>query len=129
MGSQWRSRIIIKCIAGGSSQLQMVHSTEAGSRHRNSVPSLRCVLESRWVQVWDLNATLRAAVSSWISQWQQRREELSKSRRKLHLSLECFFFFFCLFRTTPVAYGSFHARGRIRAVAANLHHSHSNIRS
>ena len=35
-------------------------------------------------------------------------------------------FFFCLFRTTPAAYGSFQARGPIRAVATGLCHSHSN---
>ena len=40
-----------------------------------------------------------------------------------------FFFFFVLFRTTPVANGSSQARGQIRAVAASLHHSHSNAGS
>ena len=34
-----------------------------------------------------------------------------------------------LFRAAPMAYGSFQARGRIGAVAANLHHSHSNTGS
>ena len=37
-----------------------------------------------------------------------------------------FFFFFGLFRASPTAYGSSQARGRIAAVAANLHHSPSN---
>ena len=37
-----------------------------------------------------------------------------------------FFFFFGLFRATPVACGSFQARGQIRAAAASLPHSHSN---
>ena len=37
-----------------------------------------------------------------------------------------FFFFFV--RAAPVAYGSCQARGPITAVAASLHHSHSNIR-
>ena len=36
------------------------------------------------------------------------------------------FFFFGLFRAVPVAYGGSQARSRIRAVAAGLHHSHSN---
>ena len=36
------------------------------------------------------------------------------------------FFFFLLFRVTPLAYGSSQARGRIIATAAGLHHSHSN---
>ena len=36
-------------------------------------------------------------------------------------------YFFFLFRTTLMAYGSSHARGRIRAAA--VHHSHSSARS
>ena len=40
------------------------------------------------------------------------------SRRTISVSL-----FFCLFRATPMAYGSSQARGRIRAAAAGLHHS------
>ena len=38
----------------------------------------------------------------------------------------CFFFFF---RTAPAAYGSSQARSQIGAVAAGLHHSHSNAGS
>ena len=40
-----------------------------------------------------------------------------------------FFFFFLLFRAIPVAYGGSQARGQIGAVAAGLHHRHSNARS
>ena len=49
-----------------------------------------------------------------------------------------FLFVFCLFvclfvcllfRTSPVAYGVSWVRDRIGAVAAGLHHSHSNARS
>ena len=40
-----------------------------------------------------------------------------------------FFFFFVFSRATPVAHGGSKARGQIRAVAAGLHHSHSNARS
>ena len=42
-----------------------------------------------------------------------------------------FFFFFvlCPFRASPAAYGGSQARGLIGAVAAGLHHSHSNARS
>ena len=40
-----------------------------------------------------------------------------------------FFFFFCLFRAAPTAYGGCQARGQIGAVPASLHHSHSNARS
>ena len=40
-----------------------------------------------------------------------------------------FFFFFCLFRAAPVAYGVSQARGQTGAIAAGLHHTHSNIGS
>ena len=39
------------------------------------------------------------------------------------------FFSFVFFRAVPTAYGSFQARGGFRAIAAGLHHSHSNVRS
>ena len=39
------------------------------------------------------------------------------------------FFFFCLLRATPVAYGGSQDRGRIGAVAAGLRHNHSHARS
>ena len=39
------------------------------------------------------------------------------------------FFFFCLFRAAPTAYGGSQARGLIGAVAAGLRHSHSNTGS
>ena len=37
-----------------------------------------------------------------------------------------FFFFFNLFRVTPEVYGGSQARSQIEAIAASLHHSHSN---
>ena len=48
----------------------------------------------------------------------------------VELGFFCLFVLFCfvlfgLFRTTPLAYGGYQARGRIRAAAAGLHHSHS----
>ena len=45
------------------------------------------------------------------------------------LVLTRFFFFFYLSRATPAAYGSSQTRGPIRALAASLHHSHSNAGS
>ena len=39
------------------------------------------------------------------------------------------FFFFWLFRATPMAYGGSQARGPIGGVATDLHHSLSNARS
>ena len=55
----------------------------------------------------------------------------------LDLDLDFFLFFFpfffccccCLFRAAPVAYGGSQARGQIGAIAAGLHHSHSNAGS
>ena len=38
----------------------------------------------------------------------------------------CFVLSFCLFRAAPMAYGGSQATGQILAVAAGLHHSHSN---
>ena len=43
-------------------------------------------------------------------------------------NLQKIFFFFLLFRPTPVLYGSSQTRGRIGAVADGLHCSHSNTR-
>ena len=40
-----------------------------------------------------------------------------------------FFFFWSFFRAAPVAPGGSQARGRVGAVAAGIHHSHSNARS
>ena len=45
------------------------------------------------------------------------------------LFLPFFFFFFAFFRAAPEAYGGSQARGPIGAIAAGLHHSHSNTRS
>ena len=46
-----------------------------------------------------------------------------------HKETPSYLFFFCLFRVTHLAYGSFQARGRIGAIVTDLHHSHSNARS
>ena len=43
--------------------------------------------------------------------------------------LVIFYFFFFLFKATPLAYGSSQARSQIRAAAACLRHSYSNARS
>ena len=42
------------------------------------------------------------------------------------LSSHPFIYLFIYFRAAPAAYGDSQARGRIRAVAAGLYHSHSN---
>ena len=40
-----------------------------------------------------------------------------------------YFFFVLIFRASPVAYGSFQAKGQIEAAAASLQHSHSDTGS
>ena len=51
-------------------------------------------------------------------------------RRQFLLSAILFFLgLFAFSRAAPEAYGGFQARGRIRAVAAGLHRSHSNAGS
>ena len=59
-----------------------------------------------------------------------KREELNLESTSLDFHADIpFFFFFFYFRATPAAYGGSQARGRIRAIAAGLHHSHSNMGS
>ena len=52
----------------------------------------------------------------------QPRAKIHKWKISLVFTMH-FFFFFALFRATPVAYGGSQARGRIPATAAGLHHS------
>ena len=40
-----------------------------------------------------------------------------------------FLIFFAFFKAAPMAYGGFQAMGLIRATAAGLYHSHSNVGS
>ena len=47
----------------------------------------------------------------------------------LYPFLQQFFFFFCLFRAAPEAYGGSQARSQIGVATAGLRHSHSNVRS
>jgi len=54
---------------------------------------------------------------------------LSSSVLDYFLFIYLFILFFWLFSTAPVAYEGSQARGRIRATAAGLHHSHSNTGS
>ena len=47
----------------------------------------------------------------------------------LSICLPTYLSIYLFFRTEPMAYGSSQARGRIRAVATGLHHSHGNMGS
>ena len=53
---------------------------------------------------------------------------LTRGKKRIFL-LSFFFVYVYLFRAAPVTYGSSQARGQIGAIAAGLHHSHSNTRS
>ena len=55
----------------------------------------------------------------------------AKKKKKIENTFNFVLFCFVLFFTwaTPMAYGGSQARGLIRAIAASLHHSHSNTRS
>ena len=57
-----------------------------------------------------------------------RRSSLLK-RKKIHLSRGAVHIFCFLFKAASEAYGSSWARGQIRAAAAGLSHSYSNVRS
>ena len=54
---------------------------------------------------------------------------LPEKKNVTRIVLESFFFFFVFFRAVSMAYGSSQVRGPIRAVAASLYHSHSNMGS
>ena len=61
---------------------------------------------------------------NWVDQ------EVSSSPNPFFFDTDFFIIYFILlFRGTPATYGSSEARGEIRAVAASLHHSHSNAGS
>ena len=63
---------------------------------------------------------------------QALRIQTKENRLSLEKQELCRFLFFLLFfwgGVTPVAYGSSQDRGPIEAVAASLHHSHSNTGS
>ena len=36
-----------------------------------------------------------------------------------------YYYYYLLFRATPAAYGNFQDKGRVRATATSLHHSHN----
>ena len=80
----------------------------------------------------DLVASPRALGSSWV-RGRTRTTTVTNPDPESGEPPENSHWFFCfvlscfvLFRVTPVTYGSSQAKGRIRAVAAGLHHSHSN---
>ena len=54
---------------------------------------------------------------------------ISRVIKEFLKSLLFYFVYFYFFRATPMAYGGSQARDWIGAVAASLHHSHSNPRS
>ena len=84
---------------------------------------LRCVLIPGWAWVSGPKGTTGA---------QDRpasAEECIPSARPHLKNVLAKFVCVCVFRATTMPYGSSQARGRIRAAAAGLHHSHSNTGS
>ena len=60
----------------------------------------------------------------------QKKVKIRKEFSLGHIHVSALnFFFFLLFRVVLAAFGGCQARGPIRATAASLSHSHSNIRS
>ena len=53
----------------------------------------------------------------------------AKKRKKNSEEKGFLFFFIFFFRAAPIACGGSQARSQIRAIAASLHHSHSNAGS
>ena len=64
--------------------------------------------------------TARASVNFWATPHLGRTCNHPTAKEEYNL------FFFCLFRPAPEPYGDAQARNQIGAVAAGLHHSHSN---
>ena len=54
---------------------------------------------------------------------------LQKYKLQREITVLYFYFFICLSRVAPAAYGGSQARGRIGAVVTSLYHRHSNTRS
>ena len=50
-------------------------------------------------------------------------------QKKVNFTVYNFFFVFCIFRATPMAYSGSQARHLIRATAAGLHYSHSHSKA
>ena len=68
-------------------------------------------------------------IKSNFSKWNKIKLKIIWFKMKTKNILLFFFFFFFFFRAAPMACGGSQARGWIKAVAAGLHHSHSNTRS
>ena len=73
--------------------------------------------ERRGVRPWLFGPVATCPFWEYLTEWDQRTYFLF------------FLFFFSLLRATPMAYVSSHARDLIGALAASLHHSHSNAGS
>ena len=117
--SGWKQDAFHQAISHGSHHPQTVHPEGLKMRKHRIVPTdsqsthQRNFNEVRLLQ----STTRRKALNSLI--W-----DVSFSLMNSNL-----FFFFCLFRATPMAYRGSQAKSQIRTVAAGLHHSHSNARS
>ena len=110
------------CWAGGSNITENHTARVGGPGFASSLAGTETTLLLRW----DLNPRARCPIHLHL--------KLGLEPKILDLGgdsspLSFLLLFFCLSRAAPAAYGRSQARGPIGAVAAGLHHSHSNSRS
>ena len=77
--------------------------------------------------VWETKNSEGSHVYPHITWIYLNTPSISGKGRTLNVATKLFFF--CLFRAASTAYGGAQARGWIRAIAASLYHSHSNMGS
>jgi len=97
---------------------------------QGSDPSCNCNPSHSW-EDQILNPLARLGIEP-MSPHTQNATDPAVPQQELHLFIYlcmyvCMYSVILLFRTAPIAHGSFQARGRI--AAATLHHSHSNLGS
>ena len=95
----------------------------------------KCPSMDEWVnKSWSIHTTVcysdirRNEVLMHATAW-KNLEKIKPSESSKSQDSTFFFLSFCLFRAIHEAYGSSQARGPTGAVAAGLHHSHSNTGS
>ena len=87
----------------------------------------RCGLDPALLWLWCRPvATALIRSLAWILHMPQCGPKKDQKKKKFCCCCCCCLFVFVFFRSGPVAYRSFWARGRVRAAAVGLYHSHSN---
>ena len=127
------------------------YSNVIKSRHENNLSTSSCQLKqiysthrcytSRIYSSWKwcpIYKVFNKLMNKWMSERKMnKRNQTWNHRTVFKLNIRNVFFFFVFFfffwsfffRVAPMAYGGSQARGAIRAVAASLHQSYSNVGS